>query len=232
MKVSVVIPVYNEEEVLDKCLTALVNQTVKADEIIVVDNNSTDNSVKIAKRHKVRIVKEKKQGISYARNAGFNSAKYDIIARADADVEVAPDWIQRIKTAFLNQEVDGLAGSVYFPESFGKWGNDLVLDLTKIVQHGKETMFGLNMAITKKAWQKVRPYVNMDNKKVHEDMDLALWLWQVGGKIVYDKELIVKSSSRRIFNNPLSFFVEYPIRTVKTIILPRIIPKKLKTTKD
>jgi glycosyltransferase involved in cell wall biosynthesis len=227
MKVSVVVPVYNEERYLGRCLDALSNQTQKPDEIIVVDNNSTDNSVKIAKKYPVRIIKEKEQGISYARNAGFDAAKYPIIARADADVEVMPNWIERIKKDFANENIDAVAGTVYFPDSFGVWGNNLVLDLIKLAQKGQKTMFGLNMAISKKAWEKIRTYVNMDNKKVHEDMDLALWLNKANGKIVYDKKFIVKRSSRRIFNNPLSFFIEYPLRAVATITLPRVIPKKI-----
>jgi len=55
MKVSVVVPAYNEEAYIGNCLESLTNQKVKPDEIIVVNNNSTDATVKIAKRFPVRI---------------------------------------------------------------------------------------------------------------------------------------------------------------------------------
>jgi glycosyltransferase involved in cell wall biosynthesis len=226
MKVSVVIPVYNEEEYLDACLSSVCRQEEPADEIIVVDNNSTDQSMAIAQKYPLRIVKEKKQGISYARNAGFNTAKHEIIARVDADVTLPRNWTKQLKTNFLNNETDAVAGTVDLPTALGKLGTNLILDIFRLTQSGQGTLFGLNMAITKEMWQKVRPYLIMDNKLVHEDMDLALWVWKVGGRVVYDKELVVKSSSRRIFGNPGSFFWEYPRRAIRTIRLKRTFPKK------
>ena len=64
MKVSVVIPVYNEKKRIKKCLDSLLSQSEKPDEIIVVDNNSTDSTVSIVRKYKgVNLVHEKKQGI-------------------------------------------------------------------------------------------------------------------------------------------------------------------------
>src|SRR3989304_3585243 len=61
MKVSVVIPVYNEEKYIKNCLDSLMNQTEKPDEIIVVDNNCTDKTVSIVKKYKrIKIIQEKK----------------------------------------------------------------------------------------------------------------------------------------------------------------------------
>src|SRR6266567_2953645 len=95
LRISVVIPVYNEEKYLGKCLDSLMRQNVKADEIIVVDNNSTDNSVAIAKKYPIRVVFEKTQGMIPARNHGFNEARYEIIARTDADTILPVNWIKR-----------------------------------------------------------------------------------------------------------------------------------------
>lgn len=100
MKVSVVIPARNEEKYIGKCLQSLLEQEEKADEIIVVDNNSSDKTAEIAKSYGARVIKEKTQGITYARTLGFNSAKFEIIARVDADTTVPKDWILRIKKDF------------------------------------------------------------------------------------------------------------------------------------
>ena len=225
MKISVVVPVYNEEALLKQCLEALMSQTVPADEVILVDNNCIDASMTIAKQYPVRIIKEKKQGISYARNKGFDSAKYEIIARCDADITVGPDWIKRIKANFADNSpegrIDALAGTVSFPNLIGSWGTNILFGLIKLAQGNRETLFGLNMALRQKMWQKVRTHVIMDNKRVHEDLDLALWIWTYGGKIKFDKQLVAQSSSRRILGNPYSFFVEYPRRTLSTIQMSR-----------
>ncbi|HSW98193.1 MAG TPA: glycosyltransferase family A protein [Candidatus Saccharimonadales bacterium] len=109
MKVSVIIPVYNEEAYIHACLESVINQKEPADEIIVVDNNSIDNTPTIAKAFpEVKIVKEAKQGMIPARNKGFNSAKYEIIAKIDADTRVSPDWIQRIKKNFQDESIIGV----------------------------------------------------------------------------------------------------------------------------
>src|SRR5687767_1835934 len=94
LRVSLVIPAYNEESHLRACLDAVAAQTVRPFEVIVVDNNSTDTTVAIARSYSfVAVMHESQQGIVYARNAGFNAARGDIIARIDADTHLSPNWI-------------------------------------------------------------------------------------------------------------------------------------------
>ena len=105
MKVSVVIPVYNEEKYIKNCLESLMKQEEKPDEIIVVDNVSTDNTTNIIKNYKdIKIIKKHFQGIGRARNAGFDQAKGDIIARCDADTIVPTNWIKAIKEDFTKDD--------------------------------------------------------------------------------------------------------------------------------
>jgi glycosyltransferase involved in cell wall biosynthesis len=220
MKLSIVIPTYNEEKNIKKCLTALTKQVVPADEIIVVNNNSTDKTVEIAQKFPVRVVNEKKQGISFARNCGFNAAKYEIIARTDADTVVPRDWVKKIKENFENKEIDALCGTAEIRDVKlvnSQLYNNLYIDLMKLIQGGQGTLIGFNMALSKKIWNKIKERLEMDNQKVHEDVDLALKVNQYGGKIGYDKTLVVKSSGRRMLKNPISFFIEYPTRQLKTL---------------
>ncbi len=94
LSVSIVIPVYNEEAHLKNCLDAIARQTVAPDEVIVVDNNSTDRSVEIAEKYSfVKVIKEAKQGRAHARNSGFNVATCDVIGRIDAHSLFASDWV-------------------------------------------------------------------------------------------------------------------------------------------
>jgi glycosyltransferase involved in cell wall biosynthesis len=219
MKVSVILPVFNEEEYIAKCLTSLSNQQEPADEVIVVNNNSTDHTIEIAKRFGVRIVKESKQGISYARNRGFNVAKFDILARIDADSILPTNWIKKIKHNFSKYKIDALTGPVIFfdfPFKTPAYAQ-MYLELFKYIQKGKDTLIGPNMAMTKKIWKKIEKDVCMDNAKVHEDIDLAIHLVQAGGKIRTDDTLIAHCSARRLLRHPQSFFVEYPIRLVNTL---------------
>ncbi len=223
MKVSVIIPAYNEEKYIKKCLISVVNQVVSADEIIVINNNSTDKTETVAGKFGARIVNEKVQGMTPARNRGFNSAKYEIIARCDADTVVPKDWIKRIKSNFEKGDIDALTGPVFFNDSeILKSTSTIPADLAwksfKLIANGKKYLIGPNMVITKKIWIRVKDIVEMDDKKVHEDMDLSLKIAKVGGRIGYDPALIVGISARRLKKHPESFFLEYPIRVVKTLL--------------
>lgn len=222
MRISVVIPVYNESLYIKTCLDSLVKQQIKADEIIVVDNNCTDESMVIAKNYPVKIVKEKHQGMINARNAGFNAAQYDIIARCDADCAVPSNWLARIKHHFAKDDIVALSGPIYFHDLplVRKFDLPALLyaKVMKIIQN-HETLMGPNMALLKTAWLKVRHEICLDEDKVHEDIDLAIHI-KKWGRIKFDPQLAVWSSSRRIRNNPLSFFVEYPIRLIKTLKAP------------
>lgn len=224
MKVSVVIPTYNEEKYIEKCLQSLSDQTEKPDEIIVVDNNCTDRTVELAQHfEKVHIVKETTQGMIPARNTGFNAAQHDIIARCDADTILPSDWIQRIKADFEEKNIDGLTGPITFYDLPSSKNNAFVSKIystsLKIILRGNEIFFGPNMILLKSVWEEVKHEVCIDDKKVHEDVDLSIHLIKHNKTIYHDKQLLIKTSARRIKNKPHSFFIEYPLRMAKTLAI-------------
>jgi len=83
-------------------------------------------------------------------------------------------------------------------------------------------MFYVYMIISKNMWEKVKNKVCLDDKMVHEDLDLAIHVNKYGGIIGYDPTLVVQSSGRRIKNNFYSFFIEYPTRLIKTLRAPHL----------
>ena len=90
IKVSVIIPVFNVEKYLDKCLESLVNQTLKEIEIICVDDGSTDNSMQILKKYEseysnVIVVSQENAGAGAARNNGLRIAKGEYLSFLDSD---------------------------------------------------------------------------------------------------------------------------------------------------
>jgi len=100
-KISVIIPVYNGERTLPECLSSVLNQTHPADEIILVDNNSTDNTKKIIqefqqKSKKIKYVFERYKSRGAARNAGIRISNGNIILMTDSDCVAPKNWISEI----------------------------------------------------------------------------------------------------------------------------------------
>lgn len=226
MKVSVVIPAYNEEKYIGKCLQSIFNQEEMPDEIIVVDNNCTDKTIEIAEKFGVKIVKEKNQGMIYSRNAGFDAAKYEIIARTDSDAILPPDWISRIKKAFEDPNLDALSGPTYsynWPRSarVSYLPSLMLFDiLSFLFKNG--CLYGPNMSLRKAVWEKVKSDVCLDGKKVHEDIDLSIHLNKIA-KIKFDNKLIVGTMRMRW----QQIGTEYALRLMKMLYSHKPFPIKI-----
>jgi glycosyltransferase involved in cell wall biosynthesis len=113
---SIVIPAYNEENFLPRCLESIKAQVAAPNyEIIVVDNNSSDATPSIAKRYGARLISETQPGVVFARQAGLKAANGEIIISTDADTYFSPNWLRYIADFFAqNPEAAGLAGHYHF----------------------------------------------------------------------------------------------------------------------
>ena len=93
--ISIIVPVYNSEKYLDKCIKSILSQTYKNYELILIDDGSNDNSPKICDKYskldkRVIVIHKKNGGVSSARNAGLEIAKGQYISFVDSD-----DWIEK-----------------------------------------------------------------------------------------------------------------------------------------
>lgn len=218
MKVSVIIPAYNEEHNIARCLDSIHRQTKNAYEVIVVDNNSTDKTAKVAKEHGAKVIHEDRRGIISARNRGFDEATGDVIVRTDADTLVPRNWIAKISNHFEDEGVARLAGgSVFYRiwmwpifNFFVFWINDIF---------GFKALFGPNFAIRRTVWNEVRKELCHDSTSIHEDLDLAIHVGRFGG---YQRDLSIKvdTSTRRVAHTS-SFFVDYPLKWMRTVFLKK-----------
>jgi glycosyltransferase involved in cell wall biosynthesis len=84
-KVSVIVPVYNAEKYIEKCISSVLNQNYKNIELILVNDGSTDNSLELMKKYNAIIIDKKNGGVSSARNEGLNRATGDFIMFLDSD---------------------------------------------------------------------------------------------------------------------------------------------------
>ncbi|NOZ70953.1 MAG: glycosyltransferase [Chloroflexi bacterium] len=112
LRASVIVPAYNAERFLPRCLAALHAQTLPATdyEIVVVDDGSSDNTAQLAKEGGVRVVRGEHAGAAAARNAGVAAALAPIVVFTDADCEPAPDFLQHLLTPLDHPKVSGARG--------------------------------------------------------------------------------------------------------------------------
>jgi glycosyltransferase involved in cell wall biosynthesis len=203
-RISLIIPAYNEERYLGACLDAVARQTVMPDEVIVIDNNSTDNTAAIATRYPfVTLLHESQQGIVYARNRGFDAASGEILARTDADVVLPDTWVERVGAFYADaKHADwGLSGNgrpnnLPFSHLLG-WLQGQIAFRTNRWLLGHYIFFGSNMAMPRAGWRRVRGEVCL-RTDVHEDLDLAIHFHRAGGTISYQETLQVVGRAARL----------------------------------
>ncbi len=205
LTLSIVIPVHNEEDHIQNCLDAIADQTVLPDEVIVVDNNCTDRTAEIARQYPfVRVVKEKKQGIAYGRNAGFDAAKGKLIGRIDADTILAENWVEQVVEIYRDRQDFALTGGGYFynvplPRLNGWVLGQLAYRMNRFIM-GHYILWGSNMVLPAAAWKEVRSEVCTHRLDIHEDLDLAIHLHRTGMSIVYLEGLQVGVEMKRVYN--------------------------------
>ena len=110
-KISIIIPIYNVEKYLEKCLNTIINQTYKNLEIILIDDGSTDNSSTICdeyckKDKRIKVIHKNNEGVSSARNKGIELSKGKYIVFIDPDDYVTDDHIEGLYDCIISNNVD------------------------------------------------------------------------------------------------------------------------------
>lgn len=103
--VSIIIPAYNAERVIGRCIDSVVRQTYKNYELIVVDDGSTDETVKTIEEkslanRQIKLIQQKNSGVSAARNKGIENSSGEFICFIDSDDSVSPDYLKVLVAAY------------------------------------------------------------------------------------------------------------------------------------
>lgn len=199
--VTVVIPALNEAAILEKCLGALCACPRPAEEILVVDNGSTDGTAEIARSFEgVRVLTESRPGITFARRSGFDAARGDVIARIDADSIVSPWWIDELRAVFGSRpEVDGVAGGAAIVELsppgrfWGRWWYRGFRAWHERSIGVSPMLYGFNSAFRREAWLDSRHLTALGDLHVSDDVDVTIALLRTGKRLVFAPKLVVNA---------------------------------------
>jgi glycosyltransferase involved in cell wall biosynthesis len=198
LKISVVIPVYNEQENLGKCLEAVYRSKYPPCEVIVVDDCSTDNSLAVAGRFPCRVVKlEEKHGAAKAKNCGAEKVRGDVIFFTDADILLDGDTLSLVVEDFADPQISGVVGllgkEVRYNNFCSEYKN-LWMHYTYIRLPPYIGIFYTSVAaIRRSVFQEHRGFnENYQGASITEDAEFGQRLLTAGHKIYLDKRLTVK----------------------------------------
>ncbi len=218
--VSVIICCYNSETRLPEVLDCLSQQKFTKNinwEVIVVDNASKDNTQKIAREtwkgdeKKLKVIYEPEAGLSNARMAGLNAAKYDIISFIDDDNRVALNWVQKVYEIMSEHPSVGICGGygvpvldspapAWFEKYQAAYAVGKQWDKEGILDHTKLNLYGAGFNIRKKVWDQLiaNDFKFMlsgrkgKNITSGEDYELSLAVRLAGYDLYYDPNLQFK----------------------------------------
>ena len=210
MKISFIIPAYNEELVVGQCIESVLREIERGSydaEVIVADNGSTDRTRDIALSYSgVRVVSETWKGPNRARQAGFKVATGDVIVNIDADCIVPPDWLSVVLNEFKNHKhVVAVSGPYIYHDlpllsralAWVFYGAGFLLYLLNMyILHSGSMVQGGNFAVRREALQKIGGY-NTDIEFYGDDTDTARRL-SAAGTVKWTFKLRMYSSGRRL----------------------------------
>jgi glycosyltransferase involved in cell wall biosynthesis len=204
--ISVVIPTRNDAGMLAVCLAALAGQTRPADEVIVVDNASTDNTAAVCAAAGARRVAVELPGIAACTAHGFDEARCELIARLDTDSIPPADWLERV--AAILEEAGPLSavsgpGDFYGGTRFARWvGTRLYIPgYFRVIGWllGHPPLFGSNFAVRSDVWARIRDSVHRGLPPVHDDLDISYQI-PPDVTVIADRSLRVQVSARPLAN--------------------------------
>lgn len=167
VRISVIVPVFNASAWIESCIRALLNQDYDPGryEIIMVDNNSSDDSAAIIQRHdRIRLLHEPQQSSYAARNLGVRQSFGDLLAFTDADCVPEPDWLGVIDRAMRNLQTQVILGARAFVPSSRALGLIAAYENARVeyilTNRRKRSYFAFtnNMAVRRTAFERYGPF--------------------------------------------------------------------------
>ncbi|CAN5430523.1 hypothetical protein BH10PAT3_BH10PAT3_0590 [soil metagenome] len=212
LRFSIIIPSYNEEEYIGLTLASLKQQDFKGTyEVIVVDNNCTDDTVSIAREYDAKVVVEDRPGVCWARQAGTEAAQGEIVVSTDADTTFDKDWLANIDKQFRkNRKTVSVCAPCKFvnPPWWGKIYPKILFGTVYVFYLLIKRTFYItatNTAFKKSAWD------GYDMELTQGGDELALLHnLRRRGEVTFTNKYVVHTSSRRL-NHGLwyNFFVSF-----------------------
>ncbi len=187
--ISVLIPAYNEEVVIRRTLRTILKSDYENFEVILIDDGSTDNTIKIAEKFNIKIINGKHNGKSEALNLGMKFAKFDFIVTLDADTLVDKNFLKEIINPFSDDNVGATNGIAFIRplniiehfQAVEFYFNNLIRNSFSKVFNNGIWFFGAAACFRKSVLEDLNGF---STKVLTEDMDISLRIFEHGFKVL------------------------------------------------
>lgn len=168
--VSIIIPVYNTEEYLNKCLDSVLNQTYKNIEIIIIDDESTDNSYEILQKYqkedkRIILLRQKNSGQGVARNKGIEIAKGEYICFVDSDDRIAKNMVE-----------------------------EMIKEIEKTSSDFSSFLIAFENSKNQKIYRKKFNYLTLEKENIYKNAIEIKDIFTVPWNKIYKKDFLIKNS--------------------------------------
>lgn len=228
-KISIIIPVYNVEKYIDQCLDSIINQTYKNLEIIIVNDGTKDNSMKIVEKYlsdkRIKIINKKNEGLSSARNIGMEKATGEYIYFLDSDDWIENNTIKKLVENSIDADIVG-ANFLYYDEitKKGKSEKDILKNIP--ITKGE---YLLNKNVETMVWNKLYKLSFLKEKKlnfikgiIHEDEEFTFKCYMNSPKVKYIEDYTynyrVNRENSIMYDSKTKEKNDYSIRSLEVII--------------
>lgn len=211
MNVTAYIPCFNGARYLSQTIDAILRQTRPPDELLVIDDGSTDDSVATAQKFPVRVIHHKENsGLAVARNTALANARFPLLAAFDVDAVPEPTWLSYLLEAFADETIAGVGGRLI--ENFHDTPPDLWRALQLSQDLGEQPiemrwptpkrLGGFGTVFRTDVLKAVKGY-DERYRTNYEDVDLCMRVLQAGYKTLFDPRAVMRHMRRDNFSSVL-----------------------------
>lgn len=211
-KVSIIVPCYNVEKYIDRCLHSLLNQTLNDIEIILIDDGSPDRIPEICDKYasqdkRVKVIHKENEGLGLARNSGIDIASGETIAFVDSDDYVDEDTYQKLYASMIKYDCDLVMSGRLNEIAPNKWVQEPESDHVIYLDRNGVEDYILNMVAC-------LPYEKKD--RLHE---MSCW------RALYRRDIIINNniqflSEREVVSEDVPFQISYFTKSHSMVLLP------------
>lgn len=199
--ISIIIPVYNAEKYINRCIKSIVNQSYQELEIIVVNDGSTDNSLSICETlatqdNRIKVISQDNGGVSKARNTGLRLTKGEYVMFLDSDDYMLPDMCKTMLDVLHSKQADCVICGIKEPEG-GLWCPQRNIDYSTLEDFKRDFIYQLNTELLSPCWNKIfkkQLITNLFNEEI-----------SFGEDLIFDLEYLNNCSRLSFITTPLVY---------------------------